>query len=73
VLRVGLDGVSPRQPYFLHQEQVLRAGVIVTRSFQRTRWFDGKVFTWVGRRKQNGRGPGAGSLEFDRTRSISEQ
>jgi len=73
VLRVGLDGVSPRQPYFLHQEQVLRAGVIVTRSFQRTRWFDGKVFTWVGRRKQNGRGPGAGSLEFDRTRRISAQ
>lgn len=70
VLRVGLDGVSPRQPYFLHQEQVLRAGVIVTRGFQRTRWFDGKVFTWIGRRKQTGRGPGASGLEFDRAESI---
>lgn len=73
VLRAGLDGVSPRQPYFLNQEQVLRAGVVVTRSFQRTRWFDGKVFTWVGRRKQTGRGPGAGGLEFDRVESIASQ
>jgi hypothetical protein len=67
VLRVGLDGVSVREPYFLHQEQVPRAGAIVTRSFQRTRWFDGKVFTLIGRRKQTGRGQGASGLEFDRT------
>jgi hypothetical protein len=66
VLRVGLDGVTVRQPYFLHQEQVPRAGAIVTRSFQRTRWFDGKVFTWIGRRKQSGRRPAASGLEFDR-------
>ena len=73
VLRVGLDGVDVRQPYFVHQEQVLRAGVIVTRSFQRTRWFDGKVFTWIGRRKQIGREPGASGLEFDRVESIVSQ
>jgi hypothetical protein len=66
VLRVGLDGVTVRQPYFLHQEQVPRAGTIVTRGFQRARWFDGKVFTWIGRRKQTGRGQGASGLEFDR-------
>ena len=45
--------LSVRQPYFLHQEEVPRAGAIVTRGFQRTRWFDGKVFTWIGRRKAN--------------------
>jgi hypothetical protein len=71
VLRVGLDGVSQRQPYFLHQEQVLRAGIIVTRGFQRTRWFDGKVFTWIGRRKQTGRGQGASGLEFDQIESVA--
>lgn len=70
LLRAGLDGISPRQPYFLNQEQVLRAGVVVTRSFQRTRWFDGKVFTWVGRRKKTGRGQGASGLAFDRIESI---
>jgi hypothetical protein len=70
VLRSGLDGVSPRQPYFLHQEQVPRAGVVVTRGFQRARWFDGKVFTWVGRRKQIGRRTAGSGLEFDRVGSV---
>ena len=48
-----------------------RAGAIVTRGFQRTRWFDGKVFTWIGRRKQTGRGQGASGLEFDRVNTTS--
>ena len=71
VLRTGLDGVDVRQPYFLHEEEVPRAGAIVTRGFQRTRWFDGKVYTWIGRRKQTGRGQGASGLEFDRVPATS--
>ena len=57
ILRTGLDVPSgaERQPYFLHEEEVPRAGVVVTRSFQRARWFDGKVYTWIGRRKAIGR------------------
>lgn len=70
VLRAGLDGASTSQAYLLHQQQVPRAGAIVTRGFQRTRWFDGKVFTWIGRRKQTGRGQGASGLEFDRIEST---
>ncbi len=66
VLACGLDGVEIRQPYFLHEEEVPRAGAIVTRGFQRTRWFDGRVFTWIGRRRETGRGEGASGLEFDR-------
>ena len=31
--------------------------------------FDGKVFTWIGRRKETGRGQGASGLEFDRIAS----
>jgi len=70
VLRVGLDGVDVRQPYFLHEEEVPRAGAIVTRGFQRARWFDGAVFTWIGRRKETGRGQGASGLEFDRVAPV---
>lgn len=70
VLRAGLDGFDVRQPYFLHEEEVLRAGAIVTRSFQRTRWFDGTVFTWIGRKKQTGRGQGASGLVFDRVQPL---
>jgi hypothetical protein len=66
ILRAGLDELPTRQPYFLHEEEVPRAGAIVTRGFQRARWFDGKVYTWIGRRKETGRGQGASALEFDR-------
>jgi hypothetical protein len=70
ILRVGLDGPGVGQPYFLHEEEVPRAGAIVTRGFQRTRWFDGKVYTWMGRRKETGRGQGASGLEFDRVKPV---
>ncbi len=73
LLRTGLDGVTVRQPYFLHEEEVPRAGVIVTRSFQRARWFDGQVYTWLGRRKQTGRGQSASGLEFDQLVSTGTQ
>ena len=64
ILRTGLDEEA-REAYFIHEEEVPRAGVIVTRSFQRARWFDGKVYTWIGRRKETGRGEGASGLVFD--------
>jgi hypothetical protein len=70
ILRTGLDGGPVRQPYFLHEEEVPRAGVIVTRGFQRARWFDGKVCTWIGRRKETGRGQGASGLVFDRVAPL---
>lgn len=63
ILRVGLDN---KQPYFVHEEEVPRAGVIVTRKFQRARGPNGEVFTWIGRRKETGRGEGASGLVFDR-------
>ena len=65
VLRVGLDA-NPKQTYFVNEEEVPRAGAIVTRTYQRARWFDGRIYTWLGRRKQTGRGQGSSSLEFDR-------
>jgi hypothetical protein len=67
LLREGLDveAGSPRQPYFLHEEEVSRAGIKVHKSFQRTRWFDGRVYTWLGIRKQVGKGSGSSGLAFD--------
>ena len=65
ILRIELDREGARESYFLHEEEVPRAGVIVTRTFQRARWFDGKVHTWLGRQKETGRGEGASGLVFD--------
>lgn len=65
LLREGLE-TSPRVAYFLHEEEVPRAGAIVTQAYQRTRWTDGRVIVWLGARKQTGRGGGSSGLAFDR-------
>jgi hypothetical protein len=64
LLRAGLSA-TPRAPYFIFEEEVPRAGVRVRQSFQRTRWYGGKVITWLGVQKQAGRGEGASGLAFD--------
>ena len=61
LLRDGL-GVSP---FFVHEEEVPRAGVHVTQRFQRTRWRDGRAWLWLGVRKQTGRGEGSSGLDYD--------
>jgi hypothetical protein len=65
LLRQGLDQPVPT-PYILHEEEVSRAGVRMIQSFQRTRWRDGRVWLWLGVRKQTGRGEGSSGLAFDR-------
>ena len=60
------EGLDKMQPYRIHEEEVSRAGTHVLQSFQRTRWNDGRVFTWLGVRKQTGRGEGHSGLAFDR-------
>ncbi|MEZ4700998.1 MAG: hypothetical protein R2834_11750 [Rhodothermales bacterium] len=67
LLRHGLDA---SQPYFLHEEEVTRAGIRVTQAYQRTRWYGGKVVTWFGARKQTGRGEGSSGLAFDRVVEV---
>lgn len=65
LMRQGLDQ-DVTTGYLVHEEEVPRAGVRVTESFQRTRWLNGRVFVWIGRRKQIGRGEGSSGLAFDR-------
>ena len=65
ILRHGLDAGVP-EPYFVHNEEVPKAGSEVTRSYQRARWWDGRIYTWLGRRKKSGRGQGSSGLQFDK-------
>ena len=70
----GAKGViltEVKKKYLLNEEEVPRAGVIVERSYQRTRWLNGKTFTWIGRRKEAGRGEGWSGLLFDRIQDIA--
>ena len=60
------EGLAENKPYRIHEEEVPRAGTRIVQSYQRTRWNDGRVFTWLGVEKQTGRGEGHSGLAFDR-------
>jgi len=64
LLRYGLDQTS-RAAYKLFEEEVPRAGIRVYQSYQRTRWYRGRIYNWLGIRKQIGRGEGSSGLCFD--------
>ena len=64
ILREGLEQ-SPKQTYFLHEEEVSRSGARIKKNFQRTRWFNGQVFNWLGIKKETGKGEGSSGLAFD--------
>jgi hypothetical protein len=64
-LRHGLEDAPGANAYYIHEEEVPRAGVRVIQSFQRTRWVNGEVFVWLGTKKKTGRGEGSSGLAFD--------
>lgn len=57
-------------PYFVNEEEVLNAGTLIKRSWQRTRWFNGRTFVWIGRYRETGRGQGASNLRFDQIEPL---
>jgi len=64
LMREGLDS-NPKVSYFVHEEEVPRAGIQVTESFRRTRWTKGQAFVWLGVQKKTGRGERSSGLAFD--------
>ncbi len=69
LLRMGLDP-TPSDTYELHEEEVPRSGSYVSQSYQRSRWYDGQVVTWLGVRKITGRGERSSGLGFDKIRPM---
>jgi hypothetical protein len=63
-------GLNEGRSYFIHEEEVPKAGVTLTRTFQRARWTDGRIVTWLGRRKQVGRGQASSGLGWDRVEPV---
>lgn len=49
----------------LHDEEVPREGVRVTRGYQCTRWIGGSTVLWLALRRRVGRGEGASGLRYD--------
>ncbi|MCU0433588.1 MAG: hypothetical protein MUC87_09065 [Bacteroidia bacterium] len=52
-------------PYFINEEEIPYSGTIVTRTWQRTRWYNGETLIWMGRKRTTGRGEGSSNLRFD--------
>jgi hypothetical protein len=63
LLREGLDAA---QPYFVHEEEVPRAGTRLSAAYNRTRLPNGRVVVWYGIHRSTGRGEGSSSLDWDR-------
>lgn len=53
------------EPVYVYEEEVTRAGVELTRSYQLSRWLGGSTHLWSGRRARTGRGEGSSGLRFD--------
>lgn len=61
---------EPQLPWFVNEEEIPYAGTIVTRSYQRVRWYDGRTYVWIGRRRETGRGVGSSNLRFDQIEPL---
>ncbi|WP_286970138.1 hypothetical protein [Flavobacterium sp. UBA4854] len=70
ILREGLEDLPFSSAYYIHEEEVPRAGVKISQSFQRTRWLNGEVFVWLGMKKKTGKGEGSSGLSFDQIREV---
>jgi hypothetical protein len=61
-----LLSLSAAEPLmWLEEATVLRSGLRVQLTAQRTRGVDGKTYVWLGRKVLTGRGEGASGLKFD--------
>jgi hypothetical protein len=69
LLRQGLD-LTPAQTYFVFEEEVSRAGTRLMQAFERTRWTNGRAYTWLRVRRQTGRGEGSSGLGFDKLINV---
>ncbi len=57
---------DPDHPFYdLREEEIPRSGITVRKTWQRTRWYNGKTALWLGYRKLNGFGERNSGLQFD--------
>lgn len=65
--------LNAADPLQVEEEEVPRSGVVVTRNYQLTRWLDGGVMVWSGRRKKVGSGEGSSGLRYDSVDVVTDR
>lgn len=63
--RIVTDIAAPGIP----DDAVPREGLKIGRSYQYTRWIDGKTYLWIGREKHTGKGEMSSGLNFDQVQA----
>jgi hypothetical protein len=58
-----INEVQPQ--YYIDESEIPRSGIILSENCQRTVWYTGEVFLWIGRNKSIGTGEGSSGLQFD--------
>lgn len=61
---------EPPLPWFINEEEIPYAGTVVTRRYQRVRWYDGRTYVWIGRTRETGLGVGTSTLRFDQIEPV---
>ncbi len=72
-LAKGIILTEKPAPFFINEEEIPRSGILVQRSYQRTRWLKGKTYLWIGRYKEAGKGEGSSNLKFDQIISYKKK
>lgn len=68
--RRGLILTEMPTRFYVAEEEVPASGIIVSRRVQRTRWYDGRTYLWIGRARETGRGGASSGLGFDQISDV---
>ena len=69
LLRVNRENEDNKK-FTIYHEEVPKTGTCIKRSWQRSRWYNGKVCWWAGNRKVAGKGQGYSGLKWDLIENI---
>ena len=65
-MRTGINENDKVEKHkFINEEEILAVGTKVMLTHQRTRWFNGKTFNWLGAKKEISRTQANSGLSFD--------
>ena len=62
--------LTPTRRFVLHEEEIPRGGVQVTRQWQVARGADGSLHLWMARHKRPGKGERGSGLQYDKMLRI---
>ena len=68
LIRVNRENEDKK--FTIYHEEVPKTGTCVKRTWQRARWYDGKVYWWASNRKTAGKGQGYSGLKWDLIENI---